>query len=88
MPGEPDNIRAASNNSYWVAINLARNGSEKVLFDYLSNKVSNQYVSTLNYLVQLKSINNSKNCEHFYDDLYVYSALFYRLANCVTYRSA
>lgn len=51
MPGEPDNIRAASNNSYWVAINLARNGSEKVLFDYLSNKVSNQYVSTLNYLV-------------------------------------
>lgn len=38
MPGEPDNIRAASNNSYWVAINLARNGSEKVLFDYLSNK--------------------------------------------------
>lgn len=46
LPGEPDNIRAGSNGTYWVAINLARRGKEMTFYDYLANSVSKTQNST------------------------------------------
>ncbi|OQR75177.1 adipocyte plasma membrane-associated protein-like [Tropilaelaps mercedesae] len=54
LPGEPDNIRAASNGNYWVAINLARNGSQKVFYDYIANDkcATERYIKMNDFVVE------------------------------------
>lgn len=39
LPGEPDNVRAASDGSgYWVAVNLARKDDTPSFYDYLADQ--------------------------------------------------